>query len=62
LILFSHVSAAMARKWGASGQGFTYLLIGKDGGVKARAREAVPLDEVFRQIDSMPMRQQEMRG
>ena len=36
------------------------LLIGKDGGVKAR-EQTLDLPELFRLIDSMPMRQAEMR-
>ncbi len=35
------------------------LLIGKDGGVKAR-QEALDLEDLFRRIDSMPMRRAEM--
>ncbi|MEM6545308.1 MAG: DUF4174 domain-containing protein [Pseudomonadota bacterium] len=35
------------------------ILIGKDGGVKARAEE-LNLEELFQLIDSMPMRQREM--
>ena len=37
-----------------------FLLIGRDGGVKARY-EALDLDTVFALIDTMPMRIQEMR-
>ncbi|UCG13167.1 MAG: DUF4174 domain-containing protein [Deltaproteobacteria bacterium] len=40
---------------------FTALLIGKDGGEKLRREDRVELDEVFSLIDSMPMRQREMR-
>jgi hypothetical protein len=36
------------------------LLIGKDGGVKMES-EKFNLDDIFRLIDSMPMRQQEMK-
>lgn len=35
------------------------VLIGKDGGVKARSG-SLDLDEIFRLIDSMPMRMAEM--
>ncbi len=41
--------------------GFTLLLIGKDGGVKLRSDKPVAAKELFALIDSMPMRQQEMR-
>jgi hypothetical protein len=40
---------------------FTVLLIGKDGGVKLRREGGVELGEIFSLIDSMPMRQREMR-
>jgi hypothetical protein len=40
---------------------FTVLLIGKDGGVKLTRKNRADLQEVFDLIDSMPMRQQEMR-
>lgn len=42
------------------GNGGPILLIGKDGGVKLRA-EQLDLDAIFARIDSMPMRQREMR-
>ena len=40
---------------------FTVLLIGKDGGVKLRREGGVKLGEIFSLIDTMPMRQREMR-
>jgi len=40
---------------------FTVLLIGKDGGVKLRREGRVELAEIFSLIDTMPMRQREMR-
>jgi hypothetical protein len=41
--------------------GFTMLLIGKDGTVKARYNEPTEMEAIFALIDSMPMRQDEMR-
>ena len=41
---------------------FAVLLIGKDGGVKARYDLAPPLADVFALIDGMPMRRSEMRA
>lgn len=52
---------ATAEAWNVESAGFTYLLIGKDGRVKARSEKAVAVESIFRQIDSMPMRQREMR-
>lgn len=40
---------------------FAAVLIGKDGGVKARYAKAPELKEVFVLIDGMPMRRSEMR-
>lgn len=40
---------------------FAFILLGKDGGVKLRSDGPVPPSEVFSLIDSMPMRQEEMR-
>jgi hypothetical protein len=40
---------------------FAVLLVGKDGGVKLRSTSPVAPDELFPLIDSMPMRQQELR-
>lgn len=40
---------------------FTLLLIGKDGGVKLRREGQVELSEIFALMDTMPMRQREMR-
>jgi hypothetical protein len=40
---------------------FTVVLIGKDGGVKMRGEGRVELDEILSLIDTMPMRQREMR-
>ncbi|MGI9435058.1 MAG: DUF4174 domain-containing protein [Geminicoccaceae bacterium] len=43
-------------------QGYSTLLIGKDGGVKLRSRQPVRTEDLFALIDGMPMRQREMRG
>ena len=40
---------------------FQIVLVGKDGGVKERRNEQFEIDELFRIIDAMPMRVQEMR-
>jgi hypothetical protein len=40
---------------------FTVILIGKDGGVKMVREHRAELQEIFDLIDSMPMRQREMR-
>ncbi len=40
---------------------FTVILIGKDGGIKLIRKKQTQLDDIFALIDSMPMRQEEMR-
>ncbi|WP_240789576.1 DUF4174 domain-containing protein [Pseudooceanicola onchidii] len=41
--------------------GFTMLLVGKDGGVKLRSDQVIQPEEIFATIDRMPMRQREMQ-
>lgn len=41
--------------------GFEFIMIGKDGGVKRRSKTPVSIQELFCLIDAMPMRRQEMR-
>jgi hypothetical protein len=41
--------------------GFYMLLIGKDGTVKERYSQPTEMEAIFSLIDSMPMRQEEMR-
>lgn len=41
-------------------EAYTILLIGKDGTVKLRSNKLIPVKELFKLIDSMPMRQSEM--
>ena len=40
---------------------FRLILVGKDGGIKLKRHDQASLEEVFELIDSMPMRQREMR-
>ena len=40
---------------------FALRLVGKDGSVKRRSPDVVPMDEIYDLIDAMPMRQQELR-
>ena len=41
---------------------FAVILIGKDGGEKLREREPLSPEKLFRTIDAMPMRRDEMRS
>ncbi len=57
------ISAQVARdlgmELGVGSSEFQILLIGKDGGVKARYADVPSLDTVFALIDGMPMRRRE---
>ncbi len=41
---------------------FATVLVGKDGGVKLRSRHPVERQKLYGRIDSMPMRQREMKA
>ncbi len=51
----------LRRRFDAAPGRLTVVLVGKDGGVKLVAHRKVDLQSIFSLIDSMPMRQQEMR-
>lgn len=52
---------ALRRRFRIETGRFTVVLLGKDGGVKWVAHRDTDLQSIFNRIDSMPMRQQEMR-
>jgi hypothetical protein len=52
---------ALRRRFGIERGRFTVVLVGKDSGVKLVAHRDADLQSIFNIIDSMPMRQQEMR-
>ena len=54
-------AAALRRQYSVSGKEFAVLLVGKDTGIKRRSGQPVAMETLFRQIDQMPMRRQEMR-
>ncbi len=51
--------AALRQRFGG-GTGFITVLIGKDGGAKASSERPMSAQDVFGQIDAMPMRRAEM--
>lgn len=53
--------AVEARRLYGTGGGFACVLVGKDGGVKHRAREPVAPEKLYALVDAMPMRRREMR-
>ena len=50
----------LRRQFEPASTGLTVILIGKDGGEKARWQHVVEPQEIFDLIDSMPMRRQEL--
>jgi hypothetical protein len=60
------ISAASAdglrRQFGVSVEEFAVVLVGKDGTEKQRSQAPMDLAMLYRTIDAMPMRQQEMRS
>ena len=40
---------------------FTLLLIGKDGGIRLSSKKVIPKEQLFALIDTMPMRQDEIK-
>jgi hypothetical protein len=55
-------ATALRRYYEAPAGDFGLRLVGKDGGVKLDRARDVGWADIFSQIDSMPMRQREMRG
>lgn len=51
----------LRRRYGVARGQFRALVVGKDGGVKLSSGQAISAARLFGLIDSMPMRQQEMR-
>jgi Domain of unknown function (DUF4174) len=52
---------ALFDKYNVSKNGFTLLLIGKDGSVKMRSKEVIAAARIYALVDAMPMRKDEMR-
>jgi hypothetical protein len=57
----SQAAENLRRRFGVNQGTFTTVLVGKDGGIKLQQSEPVTLAAIFGLIDSMPMRQREMR-
>ncbi|MGD8309551.1 MAG: DUF4174 domain-containing protein [Chromatiales bacterium] len=53
-------AAALRSRFGVAAEESALILVGKDGGVKRRTTLDAELPDIFRQIDAMPMRRQEM--
>lgn len=55
------LAADLRQAFGIAPGAFTIILIGKDGGEKYRNTQVTKSATIFRIIDAMPMRQQEMQ-
>jgi len=53
--------AMLRRRFKIGPTDFTVILVGKDGGEKTRSKKPLSFDKICSIIDSMPMRQQEMK-
>ena len=60
-ILASETAHLFREKFSADTGKFRIILIGKDGGVKLNRGDRTDLQDIFALIDSMPMRQEEIR-
>ena len=54
-------ASTLRRRYGVSSDAFRVLLVGKDGGVKLTRTSPTAMSAIFRLIDAMPMRRDEMR-
>jgi hypothetical protein len=54
-------AASIREQFGIAPNEFAVILVGKDGSIKLKRNDQVRLEEIFQLIDSMPMRQDEMR-
>jgi hypothetical protein len=61
-MLSAEAAARLRDRFQLAESDFRVLLIGKDGGVKSTYDNVPQLDEVFRLIDSMPMRIREAKS
>jgi hypothetical protein len=59
LIAQASSEPALRKRAGVAPDGFALVLIGLDGGVKFRSTKAVSPEEIFQQIDQMPMGRRE---
>lgn len=60
-VIAAPTARELRRVYGVPAGALAVRLVGKDGAVKLARAGAVRMDEVYALIDSMPMRQEEMR-
>ena len=60
-VIDPQTNRSLREKFKISPSAFSVILIGKDGGIKLKRGEQTNLEDIFGLIDSMPMRQEEIR-
>lgn len=60
-VIGAKANQAKFKKYKAAAKTFTFILIGKDGGVKMRSNEPISKEKLYRTVDDMPMRKSEMK-
>ena len=61
IYITSQTDKTFLKKYNITQPQFTFLLIGKDGGIRLRSKKVIPKEQLFALIDVMPMRQDEMK-
>ncbi|MDJ0598818.1 MAG: DUF4174 domain-containing protein [Crocosphaera sp.] len=59
-LISAYDEAQLRAKYGVKHNQFAVILIGKDGQPKRQLSDVPAIEQIFGQIDNMPMRQQEM--
>lgn len=60
-VIDESAAAQLRNRFNISSEEFSVILVGKDGTQKRRDKSPVAPDIIFKQIDAMPMRRQEMQ-
>jgi len=60
-IIDPETARRLREKFGVDRGDYAVILVGKDGGTKLKRQGRTALKDIFALIDSMPMRQEEMR-
>ena len=61
IYITNQTDKTLLKKYNITQPQFTFLLIGKDGGIRLRSKKVIPKEQLFALIDVMPMRQDEIK-
>lgn len=61
IYITSRTDKSLLKKYTITHPQFTFILIGKDGGIRLRSTKVIPKEQLFALIDAMPMRQDEIK-